>query len=542
MLHGAAWVPGTLALFLVVPWLVRDHPLGRARLGLAAGVLVTGAATMVQLFSLSHLLAPSIALAVALGVVTAAAVALRHRRGPLAERHGLGWLALGTAILSLSFVPLLVPVPWLPYWLTPVLHLLSQTVFPAAVLVVVLRNRMWGLRLVVGRAVLAGLLGTILLGTYLAVSVLLGAVLTGDRVAQLIAAGAVVVAVQPARIVVGRRVDRLVYGDAADPGRVVRRLGSQLVGTATVEELLAGVTEDVGRSMRLESVAVRAAGVPATAWGTPSDVPTEIPLRHRGEQVGVLSVSPRPGESLSGRDLRTLEELSSMVGAAVAVARAAADVAALRDRLSRVRLEERRVIRREVHDGLGPLLAGVSLGLQGARNLLDTDPESARTLLDRLQQEVEAAVAGVRQLSHHLLPPALEELGLVAALRELASRYDGSDLRVTVEAEPLDDLDPGLAATAYGIAGEATTNAARHAGARRCTIRLRRTDDGRLVLSVVDDGTGIPADAAPGVGTRSMRERAEEQGGTLEILRPEGGGSVSGTEVRAVLPLAVPRG
>lgn len=542
VLHSSAWVPGTLSLFLVIPWLVRDHPLGRARAGLVLGVAVTLAATLAQLFYEQWLLVTTLALAVALGLVSAAAVAARSVRGPEEERNGLGWLAWGTAVLTLSFVPVLVPAPWLPFWLTPVLHLLSQTVFPAAVLVAVLRNRMWGLRLVVSRAVLAGLLGALLLGSYLALSVVLGVVLPGEGgVARLIAAGAVVVAVQPARIVLSRRVNRLVYGEAADPDQVVRRLGSQLVGTGSVEQLLAGVTEDIGRSMRLQSVAVAASGVPVVGWGRATDPPTEVPLRHRGEQVGILAVTPRPGESLSSRDLRTLAELSSVVAAAVAVARAAGDLEELRARLSRVRLEERRVVRREIHDGLGPTLAGVSLGLQGVRNLLATDPVAGASLLADLQQEVEVAVAAVRRLSHHLLPPVLDELGLGPALAELAARYDGTTLCVTVEAEQVDGLAPQVAAAAYGIASEATTNVARHARATRCTIRATRDRAGRLVLSVTDDGIGIPDDAEPGVGSRSMRERAAEQGGTLEIRGLDGDGPPRGTEVRAVLPLAVTR-
>jgi signal transduction histidine kinase len=534
-LQNTAWVPGTMSLFLVVPWLVRDHPLGRARIGLAVGVFVTVAFTLGEVLLLPvAVLFLLLCSAILVGLVAAAAVALRHRNGPVEERNGLGWLAVGTAILAVSFIPLISPWPWLPYWLTPILHLLSQTVFPAAVLVAVLRNRMWGLRLVVSRAVLAGLMATILLGSYLVISVLLERLLPGDGAAQLIAAGAVVVAVQPARILVGKRVNRLVYGESADPGRVVRRLGSQLVGSATVAELLGGVTEDIGRSMRLESVTVAADGLEPVTWGIASEPPTEVDLQHRGKRVGVLAVSPRPGESLSGRDLSTLGELSSVVAAAVAVARTAADLSELQSRLSEVRLEERRVIRREIHDGLGPSLAGISLGLQGVRNLLATDPVAGSELLGHLQEEVESAMTGVRNLSHHLLPPVLDELGLVAALTELAGRYDGTGLTVSVEADPLHDLDPQLAAAAYGIVSEATTNVARHAAASHCRVIARRRD-GQLEVTVIDNGVGLPADVVPGVGSRSMRERATEQGGALELRRrPEGG-----TEVRALLPVGV---
>ncbi|MDN4160526.1 sensor histidine kinase [Nocardioides abyssi] len=531
-LQGTAWMPGTLALFLVVPWLVRDRALGPVE-----WVAVTaGAALAVWLPVASYRLDPHffdwVRLAIALGVVAALAVEVRRRRGPVEERTGLGWLALGTLVLALSFLPLVVTSVTLPIWVTPAMHLASQAVFPAAVLVVVLRNRLWGLGLVVSRTVLAGLLATGLVGLYLLVVVLLTRVLPGEGTAQLVAAASVAVAVQPARIVLARRVHRLVYGDAADPDRVVRRLGSQLVGDAPVAELLASLAEDVGRSARLESVAVLADGMEPVRWGRPTQQPQELALRHRGERVGSLEVTPRPGESLAPRDLATLADLGSVLAASVAVARAAADVDALRVRLASVRLEERRVIRREIHDGLGPSLAGIRLGLQGARNLLATDPAAATELLGHLQGEVDAAVAGVRSLSHHLLPPVLDELGLGAALTELGARHGAGDLRVEVVTDRFDQLHPLVAAAAYGIASEAVTNVVRHAGASRCRVMAQRSDGG-LVLEVVDDGRGIAPDAVAGVGSRSMRERALEQGGSLHVTPAPGGGTV----VRAVLPV-----
>lgn len=531
-LQGTAWMPGTFALFLVVPWLVREQALRP----LEWAAVAVGGALSVWMPIASYRMDPHFfdwcRLTIVLGLVTALAVEVRRRRGPVEERTGLGWLVLGTLVLAVSFLPLVVTVVTLPFWLTPALHLVSQAVFPAAVLVVVLRNRLWGLGLVVSRTVLAGLLATGLVALYLVVVVLLTRVLPGDGTPQLLAAASVAVAVQPARIVLARRVHRLVYGDAADPSRVVRRLGSQLVGDAPVADLLASLAEDVGRSVRLESVAVLADGLEPVRWGEPTQQPQELALRHRGERVGTLEVTPRAGESLSPRDLATLADLGSVLAASVAVARAAADVDALRVRLASVRLEERRVIRREIHDGLGPSLAGIRLGLQGARNLLATDPAAATELLGHLQGEVDAAVAGVRSLSHHLLPPVLDELGLGAALTELGARHSGSELRVDVETDRFDGLHPLVAAAAYGIASEAVTNVVRHAGATRCRITALRAER-EVVVEVADDGRGVPPDAVPGVGSRSMRERAAEQGGTLTVSPAPGGGTV----VRAVLPV-----
>ncbi|SEE31996.1 sensor histidine kinase [Jiangella alba] len=522
-LQGIAWVPGTMALFLVVPWLVRDHPLGLAWIGLAAGAAVAAALSVVNVVAPDWPATELFAASVVLGLATAAETEWRHRRGPEDERNGLGWLALGTAILAVSFVPLL--FDWdIPYWSTPVLHLLSQAVFPAAVLVAVLRNQLWGLGLAVRRTVLAGLLTSGLLALYLVVALLAGRVVPGQGMAQLVAAGSVAVAVQPLRMWLATRVHRLVHGPAADPAQVVR-LGSHLGDAGSVEDLLRGLAEDIGRSMRLESVRIEVDGDTAMGWGRPTTAVETVPLVHRGDEVGRLELTAPPGEALDGRAQSTLRDLAAVVATAVAVARAAASVDQLRDRVATARLEERRVIRREIHDGLGPSLAGLRLGLQGARNLLDTDVAAGKRLLSALQAELDQRVDAVRTLSHHLLPPVLDELGLAPALEELVARYaeDGIDLSVCTQ--QVETLSATQAAAAYGIVSEALANVSRHAHARRAWVEAC-PHDGGIRLTIADDGAGVAPDAVPGVGSRSMRERAAEQCGYVEVGARDGGGTV----------------
>ncbi|WP_345202406.1 sensor histidine kinase [Fodinibacter luteus] len=536
-LQGLAWVPGTLALFLVVPWLVRDHPLGRAVWGVVAGSALITLFLLAQVMVAEWAFSALVAAIVVLGLVTAGAVEVRHRRGPVAERNGLGWLALGTAVLALSFLPL--ALPWglvaIPVWFTPVLHLASQAVYPAAVLVAVLRGRMWGLQLAVSRTVLAGLMTVALTTTYVVVTWLVTLVVPGAGFGQLVGAAVVAVAVQPARIALERRVHRLVHGAAATPEHVVRRLGSHLSVEGSADSLLNGLAADVGTAMRLESVTLRTPGVDHVLWGMPSGAPTVVPLRHRGEEVGTMEVTLPGGESLGATGERTLADLGNVVATAVAVTRAAREVEDARQRLARARLEERRVIRREIHDGLGPSLAGLRLGLRGARNLLDTDPAAAAELLGTLQDELDQRVDDVRTLSHSLLPPVLDELGLGAALEELAARHAEDGLTVRLHLDHGEVADPMLAAAAYGIVGEALVNVSRHSGASECTVRTD-SSSGSLVVTVSDPGRGIGADARAGVGSRAMRERAEEQGGRLDIRSAPGAGTV----VEAVLPVGVP--
>lgn len=558
-LQNTGWVPGTFALFLVIPWLIRDHPLRWEWLGVLVGTGII-AVTMYERYA--ELGDPPargawdkqmFLLTVIFGTVTAIVVELRHRFGPGEERNGLGWLALGTLVMALSFVPLALPVtydetdvPTVDLFggtfefldvlsFTPALHLAAQVLFPAAIMVAVLRGRMWGLDLAISRATLSALLTLGLVVVYLLVSLIAQQVIPGDGFAHLMSAGAVAVAVQPARLLAEKRVNRLVYGDAAaDPAHLVRRFGNQLGVAGSADELFTGLARDLATGMRLESVAIRPTGASEVRWGEATSQPSVVPLLHRGEEVGTVEVTLPAGETLGPRGEQMITEFGAVAATALAVLHQARQVEEARTKLTRARLEERRVIRREIHDGLGPSLAGLRLGLQGARNLLGRDDAAAARILEQLQVDLDQRVNEVRTLSHSLLPPVLDELGLVPALHELAARHTESGLPVEVVAEIPDGLPQPTALAAYGIASEALVNAARHSGASHCRVTARMT--GTVVqLEIQDDGSGIPVAAVAGVGTQAMRERAEELGGRLS-LDP---GPTGGTVVRAELPLEV---
>ena len=182
--QNTTWVPGTLALFLVVPWLVRDTRLSPvAWVGLAAGTTVTLAFTASRIALMDHLVPFFTGVAVVLGLLAAAEVTWRRVRGPEAERIGLGWLAAGTAAMALAFLPLVLPAQavTLPIWFTPSLHLAAQVLFPAAIFVAVLRQRMWGLDLAVSRAVVAGGLTLGLVVVYAVVATALAGLLPDER-------------------------------------------------------------------------------------------------------------------------------------------------------------------------------------------------------------------------------------------------------------------------------------------------------------------------------------------------------------------------
>jgi signal transduction histidine kinase len=256
-----------------------------------------------------------------------------------------------------------------------------------------------------------------------------------------------------------------------------------------------------------------------------------------------LLLGPRaPGETFSSADERLLDDLAHQAGVAVHamrltidLQRLAADLQRSRESLVTTREEERRRLRRDLHDGLGPTLASLAQRLDTARILVPNDPDAAVALLADLKAQVKATITDIRRLVYALRPPALDELGLLSALREHATSYDQSNgLHVSIETpERLPPLPAAVEVAAYRIVLEALTNVARHAHAQTCRIRLDITEAPALCMEITDDGRGLPAGYHAGVGLTAMRERAAELGGECRI-EP---GPARGTRVWAWLPL-----
>jgi signal transduction histidine kinase len=251
--------------------------------------------------------------------------------------------------------------------------------------------------------------------------------------------------------------------------------------------------------------------------------------------VGRLVVAARgPTEPLSPADLRLLDDLTRQIGVAAHAVLLTEDLRASRERIVTAREEERRRLRRDLHDGLGPALAAMGMRAEAAEGLLETDPASAERLLAELRGEIATAVADVRRLVDGLRPPAIDDLGLVGAVRLAADRLSANGRpEVSVESDgPLAELPAAVEVAAYRIATEAMTNAVRHAGAAHCSVRL--VGGAELAVIVEDDGTGLPADRRDGVGLVSMHERAAELGGECRVES----GPAGGTTVFVRFPLA----
>ncbi|MEU4692859.1 histidine kinase [Actinoplanes sp. NPDC023714] len=550
-LVGTAWVPGTLALITVMPWLVRDDPLPfSARLWVAAGATVTVAISSVRAARplggefravVENTLPAQMAVVVVLGLAATAGAAVRWRRLPGDRRRGLGWLTAGSALMALSFVPIALPLevsrPIVYASVTPVLQLAAQAFFPAAALAVVLRQRLWGIDVAVGRTLLWSLLtaGAVTAYVLIAQAVVLLAPLP-DGTAGAVAAGVLAVAVFPARTWLQQRIDRLVHGPAARPGLAAERLAHRMTTDATgpdavrpVEGALASMRESLRlHSIRLEIGADGEEEVMAEV-GRPGGPPLTLPLRFAGRVAGRLVVTGAPGERLGARTRKDLGVLAGPVAAVAQLAVRTGELAAARARTTAARVEERRLLRRELHDRLGPTLIGIGLAVRGARGLVAAGRTAeAAGVLDALREELDRSAEDVRTLARTLLPPSLEHHGLAAALAELAERLSGPDLTVRAEVTgPAGELAPEMAAALYGIAAEALVNARRHAGAAHAAVHLTcRSPGPEVLLEISDDGSGLPGDAEPGVGLRSMRERAEELGGVLSVVQAVPSGTV----------------
>jgi signal transduction histidine kinase len=415
------------------------------------------------------------------------------------------------------------------------------TPIPLSIGIAILRYRLWNIDPIINRTLVYGALTIAVVAIYVLVVGYLGAIFrTGGNLAiSLLATGLVAVLFQPLRDRLQRAVNRLMYGERDDPYAVVSRLGQRLEATLAPDAVLPTIVETVREALKLQYAAITLKGSTpsvAASVGKPVEKPLRLSLVYQNEPVGELLLGPRgPGETFSPADRRLLEGLARQAGVAAYAVRLTTDLQRSRERLVAAREEERRRLRRDLHDGLGAQLAGLNVQAGTLRRLIPRDPTAAAELLVEWRDELRDAIADIRRLVYGLRPPALDDLGLVAALRRLAERYgsEGGQPRVLVEApEDLTHLPAAVEVAVYRIIQEALTNVVRHARAKTCVVRLTVNED--VTMEIVDDGVGIPAERSAGVGLSSMYERAAELGGSCVV---ESALQSSGTQVLVRLPL-----
>jgi len=400
----------------------------------------------------------------------------------------------------------------------------------------IVRYRLWDIDLIINRTLIWGLLSGIVIGLYVLTVGALGALFQarGTLLPSIVTTGLIALLFHPLRQRVQRGVNHWMYGQRDEPYAVLSQLGRRLEATLVPRTVLPTIVETVAQTLKLPYVAItlkeRGNFQVAASTGKPVQQPLVLPLTYQGEVVGQLICGSRSGEAFKGEEGRLLGDIARQAGVALHAVQLNADLQRSRERLVTAREEERRRIRRDLHDGLGPALASQTLKIGSARALLKQDIEAADRLLQQLEAHSIAAMKDVRRLVYNLRPPALDELGLLRAIQQDAPQRQG--LNVTFELPPtLPELSAAVDVAVYRIVQEALANVVRHSGAGNASVRMEAGDE--LSLNIADDGQGLPADTRSGVGLSSMRERAEELGGTFNIVSAQG----AGTTIDVRLPL-----
>lgn len=467
------------------------------------------------------------------------------------ERQQAKWLVYGLAIALLYLVCVIVLSSLLPADSPMLLALLPVPLvlilcLGLAVGAAIVRYRLWDIDLIIQRTLVYVVLSAGVVGLYVLIVGYIGALFQtpNNALISLLATALVALVFQPLRSLLQGAANRLLYGERDAPYQMLAHLDQHLALARPAEEVLPTLVKTIATALKLPYVAIALLSGDAASsaeervvarHGQPSPhAPTEhLPLVYQGETVGQLVFTSRAGEAqLTSADRRILEDLARHAGVIAHAVRLTADLRRSRERLVMTREEERRRLRRDLHDGLGPMMASLTLTLAATREYLGRDPATADALLQEMAQHLQGAVGDIRRLVYDLRPPTLDDLGLLGALREQATRYSQGRLQVTLEApDTLEGLPAAVEVAAYRISMEALTNVVRHAQASTCVLKVQCNDT--LIITISDDGCGLPVTMGRGVGLRSMRERAEELGGTWTIeAHPEGG-----MVVRACLPL-----
>ena len=524
-------VPVVMVLVATAALVVRAGPFGPGLPDNPLGIEALPAGLAGSMYVLNQL---GIAL---LGIVGAASLGWRFRRGNATVRAQLKWL-----LASVIPVVILIPISFFEadqstLSLADFFSACALLLVPVSIGIAITRYRLYDIDIVINRALVYGVLGVVVAAAYLILATALGRLAGGDgspATATLATVLAALVALA-ARQAVQRGIDRLIYGRRGDPLAVVGSVARRLEGAGTPEGLLTDVVGDLRDGLKLDAVAVYGIDGVLLAGTARPEEGQRLSLAHQGEVVGELRVWTARGDELEPDDLRLLQDLGPQLGVAIEAVRLRRDLQRARERLVSALEDERRRLRHDLHDGLGPTLTAITLRADAASNLLAKDPARSLELLAELRGAAGNAIAEVRQLVHGLRPMALDELGLVGAIREQGIGVDRAGMAgpdVVIDEGPrLPPLPAAVEVAAYRIATEAITNAIRHAGARHCRVRI--VANTALEVEVTDDGHGWDGRLIPGVGIQSMRERAADLGGTLTIERVPGGG----TSVLARLPL-----
>ena len=421
---------------------------------------------------------------------------------------------------------------------------------PISISIAVVRYRLWDINPIINRALVYGMLSASTIAFYIFAVGFFSNYFQQSKanfILSFLATGVIAFLFEPLRERLQRAVNRLMYGERDDPSTVLMRLSQRLDSALAPDTVLQSIVETVAQTLRLPYAAItlnleaQESRIVASS-GLPRAELIHVPLNYQTERVGELLLAPRgAGESFSTADMNLLNIIAQQAGTAVHTARLTDELRQLnealqqsRERLVTAQEEERRRLRRDLHDGVGPTLASLTQRLDTAADFVGSNPLKSIQLLHELKGQVKGTVAEIRRLVYALRPPVLDEFGLASAIQEHVAPYAGPNgLQVTFDVtEPMPPLPAAVEVAAYRIAMEAFTNIVNHAEASICHLTLR-IENNFLLLTVSDNGRGIRPNNHVGVGLTSMHERASELGGecTIENI------SAGGTRISARLPI-----
>lgn len=520
------------------------------------GWIPSGASTIIEALNALKSAAAILLVAGLLGSI--ASLIVRYRRSGGMLREQLKWLvyavslSLFTMVLGNTLAAILPGHD--PLQLSIISFGLGTMMIIVGIGIAIVRYHLYDINLIINRTLVYGVLTALIVGFYVIAVGSLGSLFQarGEVGISLLATGVVAVGFQPLRELLQRGVNRLMYGERDDPFAVVSRLGERLEGAFAPDSMLGTLVNTIAQSLKLPYVAIGLGSSAdiriAASTGQPVPDPQQFLLTSHREVIGQLIVGPRTvGEKFNSSERALLANIARQAGAAVHAVQLTVDLQRSRAQLVTAREEERRRLRRDLHDGLGPTLAAIHLQAGAVRRLIRSEPETAEAMVDELKGELKALVEDIRRLAYELRPPALDELGLVGAIQSLSARMRqgdnvGGSKQQTISEQDIhiqasgdfQSLPAAVEVAAYHIVQEALLNSVRHARATHYSVRLDRAE--ALTLEIMDNGEGLPPQFHAGVGMLSMRERAAELGGWCAVESPPTGGTI----VRTHLPVLEP--
>jgi signal transduction histidine kinase len=412
------------------------------------------------------------------------------------------------------------------------LMLITIIVIPVSLAISILQYKLWNLDIYMNRFVLYIMLSSLVAIIYASIIGILGTIFQqAGFFISFIAVGVIAILFQPIKEKLQAAINRLMYGESRSPYTALSMLGQKLEATTDTRTVLSSVVETISQVLKLPYAAIylytENSFQLAAEYGKMNTSAKRINLVYQKEDVGELVLGTRTSnEGFSDYEQRLIQDLVRQIGIAVYSVKVTTDLMKSRENLVKTREEERKRIRRDLHDGLGPQLASLGMNIEAARNLYKINHKLGEELLITTHKQLKDAINDIRQLVYDLRPPILDELGLTFAINEFIRQYSHSEVNFQVFVPPsVSTLPAAIEIATYRIIQESISNVIRHSNATECIIKITMTNF--IKIEITDNGKGISFNSKKGIGIASMRERTEELNGTFHVIStPELGVSI----------------